>query len=136
MKHNSKKYITQISDRRWWIYDIPGNIGWIMYIAVMIIGFLNHTKPIFSIVAALPAVLMLVGVIELIRERIAGLNRILPLYSLILGFGALTAGGCLGFLFGTCAMIKHFSVSHLLAALGGLLCFVFAGLLLKECKNQ
>lgn len=26
------EYEMQISDARWWTYDIPGNIGWIIWI--------------------------------------------------------------------------------------------------------
>ena len=29
--NRNELYESKISDARWWIYDIPGNIGWIIY---------------------------------------------------------------------------------------------------------
>lgn len=91
-------YETKISDARWIAYDIPGNIGWIVYIVTVIIALIN--KPdIFSYCAIIPSVLILIGIVELISERIAKLDRILPKARLYRGFGALTAGGALGVIF-------------------------------------
>ena len=45
-----------------------------------------------SIAAMVPAVLMLTGVVELISERIHGLDRILSGKRLLRGFGVLNAG--------------------------------------------
>ena len=28
-------YETKISDARWWAYDVPGNAGWILYLACL-----------------------------------------------------------------------------------------------------
>lgn len=50
----------------------------------------------FSILAIVPAVFMLIGVVELISERIAKLDWVLPKARLYRGFGALTLGGLLG----------------------------------------
>jgi hypothetical protein len=70
------QYKTTISDTRWISYDIPGNIGWITWLVSAILG-IREKRDAYSITSVLPGVLMLVGVGELISERIAGLDRIL-----------------------------------------------------------
>lgn len=81
--------------RRWIVYDIPGNNGWILYLISLIL-LLQNGISLFAVVAIIPMVLMLVGVIELISERIAKLDRILPRIILYRGFGALVIGGAFG----------------------------------------
>ena len=85
-------YRTTISDKRWIAYDIPGNIGWITWLVCAVRG-LREKRDIHSLAALVPAVLMLTGVVELISERIHGLDRVLSGKRLFRGFGALTAGG-------------------------------------------
>ena len=41
-------YETKISDARWIAYDIPGNIGWIVYIVTVIIALINKQFLPFS----------------------------------------------------------------------------------------
>ncbi len=65
-------YETRISDERWWAYDIPGNAGWIAYLACLFHS-LRRGLNTFNMAALLPGGLMLLGVGELISERIAGL---------------------------------------------------------------
>ena len=86
-------YETKISDARWWAYDIPGNIGWITYITVMVRLFRNPPAymkiPLVMsclIVGILPAIAMAVGIFELISERIVKLDRVLPRKRLLRGF--------------------------------------------------
>ena len=82
------QYKTAISDARWIAYDIPGNVGWIAYFVCVFRG-LREKKDSYNIASALPGVLMLIGVGELISERIAGLDRVLSGKRLFRGFGAL-----------------------------------------------
>ena len=89
------EYRTKISDRQWIAYDIPGNIGWITWLVCTVRG-LREKRDLHSIAAMVPAVLMVTGVVELISERIHGLDRILSGKRLFRGFGVLTAGGLLG----------------------------------------
>lgn len=70
-------YRTTISDKRWIAYDIPGNIGWITWL-MCTVKEIREKGVIRSITAIVPAVFMLIGVCELISERIAGLDRVLP----------------------------------------------------------
>lgn len=144
-------YETKISDARWWAYDIPGNIGWITYVAVMIHLFRNPPAymevPLVMaclIVGILPAIAMAGGILELISERIAKLDRILPRKRLLRGFGALTWGGFGGTIISLTALFigiragfafHELSFLVILAA-GAALCALFAGLIFKSFHKQ
>ena len=91
----SEKYKTDISNALWWALDLPGNAGWIIYLVFYGLC-LSHGMGLYALVALIPALIMIVGVVELVRERILKLDRILPKKSLFLGFGALTLGGLVG----------------------------------------
>lgn len=145
MIKNQEIYETKITDLRWIAYDIPGNIGWIAYFTGMMLCFVR--KPDFMqygemegilILSVVPAVLMAVGIIELISERIHKLDRVLPKKRLLRGFGALALGGITGMLvtlFGILYgvfIVDAEEIVYLIVMLGGaLLCAVFAGLLYK-----
>lgn len=146
-----KQYETQISDARWWAYDIPGNVGWIMYITVLILSFAK--QPVFMeiplvricmIIAILPAVAMAVGIAELISERIHKLDRVLLKKRLYRGFGALTWGGFGGIIVSLNALFVSLRAGCSLAdckylvlmAVGGILCALFAGLIFKSFRPQ
>lgn len=96
-------YKTDITPTRWIVYDIFGNIGWIAYYVVLVKCFAE--KPEFmqywglaavAVLAIIPALLMLVGLVELISERIQKLDYILPKARVYRGFGALSLGGITG----------------------------------------
>ena len=152
MKPNTV-YESHISTAKWLIYDIPGNVGWILYIVCLIQCFVK--QPVFMqiplvwfslMVGILPAVAMAVGIVELISERIAKLDRILPKKRLYRGFGALTWGGCGGIIAGLSALFAGVRAGYSLGdckrlallAVGGALCALFAGLIFKTFrpKNQ
>ena len=87
-------YETLISDARWWAYDIPGNIGWILYLICLLQCFVQRPEfleiplvLISLVIGILPAIAMVVGIAELISERIAKLDRILLKKRLYRGFG-------------------------------------------------
>ena len=126
-------YRINISDARWIAYDIPGNIGWIAYLVCL---FKEERRSLFRIlIEAIPGVLMIIGVIELISERIAGLDRVLSKVRLYRGFGALTLGGVLGMAVSTPRVVKREKRSVIMFG-GGLLCAVFAGLLFAGYKKE
>lgn len=144
-------YKTQIPDARWWAYDIPGNIGWIMYLVCLIRCFVIQPVcmdiPLVSIclmVGILPAIAMLVGIAELISERILNLDRVLSKKRLYRGFGALTWGGFAGGIVGAnalfAAMRSGYSIKEcqmlVLLTIGGMLCALFAGLILKTFRPK
>ena len=146
-------YESNISDARWMIYDIPGNVGWIMYLICLAQCFIKRPAfmeiplvQISAVVGILPAVAMIVGIVELISERILRLDRILPKKRLYRGFGALTWGGFGGVIVGLTALFTALRAEYsleeckllLLLAVGGTLCAPFAGLIFKTFrpKNQ
>ena len=127
-------YRTTISDKRWIAYDIPGNSGWITWLVCAVRG-LREKRDIHSLAALVPAVLMLTGVVELISERIHGLDRVLSGKRLFRGFGALTAGGMLGIPIALFGLKKNKKRAAIMLA-GSVLCAFFAGLLLAGYKKQ
>ena len=77
----------------------------------------------------LPGGLMLLGVGELISERIAGLDRVLPKRRLLRGFGALSVGGIGGMIVSVLGLVTQKEKKHpVIMLMGSLLCAVFAGL--------
>lgn len=129
-------YEMRLSNAQWWACDVPGNIGWIVWIVCTVLCLLEGVT-LFSAFAVLPALLMLAGVIELISERIAGLGSVLPKARVLRGFGALTLGGTLGIpiaLYGWIAKVSGYRPIWMLA--GAVLCAVFAGLCWKGYKRK
>lgn len=141
-------YESKISNIKWIVYDIPGNIGWIAFLVGLFLCFAKRpevmeSKSIFVMLflELLCGVVMLVGIGELISERICKLDRVLPKKRLYRGFGALTFGGFAGMLISlpalTIALMNSLAGAAYLVLLcgGGFLCFLFGGLLLKEYKK-
>lgn len=129
-------YEMRLSNAQWWACDVPGNIGWIVWIVCTVLCLLEGVT-LFSAFAVLPALLMLAGVIELISERIAGLGSVLPKARVLRGFGALTLGGALGIpiaLYGWIAKVSGNRPIWMLA--GAVLCAAFAGLCWKGYKRK
>lgn len=133
-------YETKIRTGLWWAYDIPGNIGWILYFIgfgkfIARGGLAEHLPA--GLLLAVPALLMLIGIIELISERIHKLDRILPAVRFWRGFGALTIGGLLGTVFSAVTFRSNISTGNgVLMLIGGALCFVFAGLIAVSFKKR
>ena len=143
-------YKTDISVAKWLIYDILGNIGWITYYIVL--GKCFVEKPEFMeywglatvvISAIIPALFILIGIVELINERINKLNFVLPKIRVYRGFGALTVGGIAG------AIISFVGIAYSIIIgveaditylyilfLGAVLCAIFAGLCFKGYKKM
>lgn len=128
-------YESKISNARWIAYDLPGNIGWIVYV-VCVVKLLKLGVTALSILAAVPALLMLVGIMELISERIQKLDRILPKLRLYRGFGALVLGGVLGMAISLMGALWLEGGSLSLWMLGGAaLCALFAWLIFREYRR-
>ena len=129
-------YETGISEARWWTYDIPGNTGWIIWL-ICTWKCLAQGITVFSVLTLLPAILMIIGIIEIISERIAKLDRVLPKKRVLRGFGALTLGGIAGIPVAAVGMIQNANGSLPLWMLAGaVLCGLFAGLLVKGYRKK
>ena len=129
-------YETKISDARWWAYDIPGNAGWIAYL-VCLVKNLKRELNAFNALALLPGSLMLLGVGELVSERFAGLDRVLPKHRLLRGFGALTTGGIGGMIVSALGLAAQKEKKNpAVMLIGSVLCAVFAGLCWQGYKKR
>ena len=133
-------YETKITTVRWMTYDIPGNIGWIMYfigIYKLISNEIMYEHKLALILLIIPALLMLIGIIELICERFLKLDRILTGIRLLRGFGSLTIGGIFGILSSIITAYLNINTSNFLMMLiGSFLVTIFAGLILIGFKKK
>ena len=140
-------YKTDITPTRWIVYDIFGNVGWIAYYVVLVKCFAE--KPEFmqywglAAVAVLAIIPALLGLVELISERIQKLDYILPKARVYRGFGALSLGGITGAAVALIGIVYALIVGagedicylYIMLA-GGVLCAVFAGLCFKRYKKM
>lgn len=142
-------YESKISNAKWIAYDLPGNLGWIMFLVGIVLCFIKKPEItgdkvilVFLLLDLLCAAAMIVGIVELISERIQKLDRILPKKRLYRGFGSLTFGGLAGTVISLSALVVALmngltGAAYLgILCAGGFLCFVFGGLLLKEYKKR
>lgn len=142
-------YESKISDRKWIAYDLPGNAGWIAFLIGLVLCFTkkpeimeNRVIRVLFLLDLLCAVVIIVGIVELISERIQKLDRILPKKRLYRGFGSLTVGGLAGAVISLLALavawLNGLTGAVYLGVLcaGGLLCFLFGGLMLREYKKR
>lgn len=140
-------YVTEISNVRWMAYDIPGNVGWIIYIVCLARCFVVKSDFISSrglfvimIIAVIPAIFMMIGIAELVSERITKLDRKLPKVRLLRGFGALVLGGVLGMTVSVLGLIYGYCIGERnllliwIMLLGSFLCFIFSELIYKTYK--
>ncbi len=140
-------YVTEISNVRWMAYDIPGNVGWIIYIVCLVRCFV--VKPDFIslwelsgiiVISVIPAIFMMIGIAELVSERFAHLDRRLPKVRLLRGFGALVLGGVLGMAVSMLGLVYGYWIGerNLITIwcmlLGSFLCFIFAELIYKTYR--
>ncbi|MEE3450404.1 MAG: hypothetical protein VZR27_06860 [Acutalibacteraceae bacterium] len=131
----NETYETKISNARWILYDIPGNIGWIVYIVCTAV-LLKEKGSLFTVAAFVPAIIMLVGIAELISERVVKLDRVLSKARLYRGFGALTLGGILGAVVSFVEFVIIGGLTPFIMLISSVLCAAFAGLLFKGYKKR
>ena len=59
--NRNELYEMRLSDAQWWACDIPGNIGWIVWIMCTVLC-LGEGISLFSVLAVFLSLLMLAGV--------------------------------------------------------------------------
>lgn len=91
---------------------------------------------IYTIISILPAILMLIGIVELISERIVKLDFVLPKIRLFRGFGALTLGGICGVIFSIIELFIKTETFSLWMLVGAILCSVLHVFFLKNIINN
>ena len=125
-------YETKISDARWWAYDIPGNAGCELSCQKPETGY-EQLQP-GGAAAGKPDDARC-G--ELISERIAGLDRVLPKGRLLRGFGVLTLGGLGGGIVSALGLATQKEKrGPAIMLIGSVLCAVFAGLCWKGYRKR
>lgn len=146
-------YVLTITDARWWCYDIFGNIGWIAYFIGLALSLVNHPaymqhKGVFTFVllgGLACAGIILIGLVELVSERVKGLSRVLSKARLYRGFGAIACGSLAAAIVSVVALVLvlktepsiDLGILHLgLMGGGAILCFIFVSLLFKGFVKQ
>ena len=126
-------YETKISDKKWMIYDILGNIGWIMlYIGMYNLLFKNFNY--IYLIGLIPSIMILVGLCELINERIKKIDRILSKTRLLRGFGLITYGSYIGIICSIVFLIISINKYTFMTLIGSILCSIFCTLIYKSYK--
>jgi hypothetical protein len=128
-------YESKLSARHWIAYDLPGNVGWIVWIVCLIL-LLTQGVTWFTLLAMIPAVFMLTGVIELVSERIQKLDWVLPKARLYRGFGSLTLGGILGIPIAAAGLLTAQGPLCWWMLAGACLCALFAWLIFREYRPK
>ena len=126
-------YETKISDKKWILYDIPGNIGWILFY----IGIYNLLFKMFNyiyLIGLIPTIMIFIGLCELINERIKKLDRILPRIRFFRGFGLITYGSYIGIICSIIFLIISINQYAIMALIGSILCSIFCTLIYKSYK--
>ena len=95
-----------------------------------------NNKIALGISAIIPAVLMIIGVGELISERINGLDRLLTRRRLYRGFGSLSLGGIIAIPVSVIGIILKGDDLMGLMLVSEVLCALFACLLFKGYKKK
>lgn len=138
-------YELKITDKQWWCYDIVGNLGWIMYFIGLALCFLYGTDILrgnryfasFMLCGLICAVVISIGIIELINERIHRLSRLLPKKRVYRGFGAIAVGSLGGTVISLTALFCFRTTTSGLCfylglmSVGAILCSIFTSLILK-----
>ena len=128
-------YESKLPAKRWIAYDLPGNVGWIVWIVCLIL-LLTQGVTWFTLLAMIPAVFMLTGVIELVSERIQKLDWVLSKARLYRGFGSLTLGGILGIPIAAAGLFTAQGPLCWWMLAGACLCALFAWLIFREYHPQ
>ena len=125
-------YETKITDKRWWIYDILGNAGWLIYIICLVI-WLKKGITLISLAAVIPTLFIVIGITELVNERVNRLDRVLSRARLFRGFGALTLAGIAAVPVSIAGVMT--AKASVLMLSGSIMLAVFAGLIFHSFKR-
>lgn len=144
-------YETDISEKAWIVYDILGNVGWILY-GIGFGFFLGRSGDvwkddsllqIFLVLEGMCTIGIVIGLAELINERINKLDRVLTKTRLFRGFGSITYASLAAGIVSILMLIISLSLNlksniHLLLLMvvGATLCYWFCHLLFKRYKKR
>ena len=144
-------YETKISDGKWILYDIPGNVGWILYTVALILIVVKRPEYLENpfvgnlvIAGFLPVAFIVMAIGELISERILKLDRVLSQKRLFRGFGSLVVAAILGLLVSVPMFVTNLINGYGIAAqryvvellAGSILLLMFGWLLFRGYKRS
>ena len=144
------QYETKISDARWIFYDIPGNVGWILYTVAFILILVKQPEYLENpmvgnlfVAGWLPIGLNVMAIGELLSERMLKLDRVLSQKRLFRGFGSLVMSAILGLLVSVPMLVINLENGYGIAAqryvvellAGSILLLLFGWLLFRGYKR-
>ena len=116
-------YETKISNGMWIFYDIPGNVGWILYTVAFILMLVKQPEYLENpmvgnlfVAGWLPIGLNVMAIGELLSERMLKLDRVLSQKRLYRGFGSLVMSAILGLLVSVPMLVINFGNGYGIAA--------------------
>lgn len=142
-------YESKISNKKWWVFGLLSDIGWIaFYIGLILyvvkIGIpLSFTGLLYIILLAC-GILILRGIVEIIDERKHKLDRLLPKKRLLRGFGCVVYGSLAGTVTALVALVSclvskdgtQLGILYMgLMCFGAFICFIFGFPLFKAFKK-
>lgn len=94
-------YESKISDKKWWVFGLLSDIGWIAFYIGLIfyvvkIGIPLSFQGVLYILLLACGIVILRGIVEIIDERKHKLGRLLPKKRLLRGFGCVVYGSLAG----------------------------------------
>ena len=133
-----RMYHSSISLSFWWVCDILGNLGWIAYLAGLVM-FLNSGQENlwFNLVFLLTATGILAGLTEIITERIDKLDWTLPEIRLRRGFGLCSLSSIAGWVATlVLILIDGPSLPLTMMNVGALACALFVSVIYLNYKKE
>ncbi len=148
----NKIYTTELSGAKWLTLGLLSDFGWIAYFVGFVLYMANGADGLGTTALSVTFLLnclcvlaVMIGIIEIISQRIRKLRRTIQKGDLIFGFGFVVFGSLGGFLSSGASavmdiLMKYESgmcfASQLLMTVGSLVCFAFGLPVLRSFKSD
>ena len=148
----NKIYETQISDKKWLTLRLISDVGWLMYFAGMALYMISGADGLGTVILSATFLLgwlcilaMLIGIIELVSQRIRKLNRRLKKSQLVSGFGFVVYGSLAGCLLSAASVVTDILFGYetgmclaaqCVMAAGAFICFAFGLPIMRSFKPE
>ena len=145
-----KTYTTKLPDKQWLMLGLISDLGWIAYFAGFALYMISGAEGLETVILSalfllggLCVLTVLVGIIELISQRVRQLDRRLKRIQLVTGFGFVIYGSLAGFLLSTAAVFTDIIggyetgmcfTAQIIMAAGALICFAFGLPIMRSFK--
>ena len=147
-----KYYETGISKSKWLTMGLVSDAGWIAYFTGFALYIINGADGLGTVVLSalfllncLAVISVVIGIAELISQRIRKLSRRLSPLQLAVGFGFVVFGSLAGFLFSAAASVIDLLsgyesgmcfAAQIIMASGAVVCFAFGLPVLRSFKPE